>query len=246
LIELVIVSGIRAVLLQQCGVEIEPFCVDGVNDFLELLVKEVLGKPSMSGHTVHPFALLLNHARLLKATTSCDIVDSNNRHVTRSPNSAGEAGYSVVVFDVAGILGGVFAGFVSDRVFRSRRAPIVVIMMLLLAAMTYGYSHLSHMGRVENLVGIAVMGFLLYGPDSVTAGVAAVDFGRQRAASLAAGFINGIGSIGGALSGVLARRLSQAYGWESVFGLFAPLCLIGALLMATLWNKTAESDPIQK
>jgi MFS transporter, OPA family, glycerol-3-phosphate transporter len=153
--------------------------------------------------------------------------------------SAGEAGYTAVAFDLTGIAGAVFAGAVSDRVFRSRRAPIVVIMMVLLAAATYGYSAMSHMGRLENLIGIALMGFLLYGPDSVTAGVAAVDFGRERAAALAAGFINGLGSIGAALSGVLVGRLSEVYGWESVFSLFTPLCLAGALLMATMWRKTA-------
>jgi sugar phosphate permease len=150
--------------------------------------------------------------------------------------SAGEAGYTSVVFDLAGIVGVIFAGLASDRLFASRRAPIVVIMMVLLAAATSIYSQLGAQGRGYNLVGIAVIGFLLYGPDSITAGVAAVDFGRKRAASSAAGFVNGLGSIGGALSGVAIGRLSAAYGWESVFAFFAPLCILGALLMATMWR----------
>lgn len=153
----------------------------------------------------------------------------------------GEAGYTSVVFDLAGIGGAVFAGFVSDRVFKSRRAPIVVIMMLLLAGATFGYSQVSELGRAWNIFGIALIGFLVYGPDSVTSGVAAVDFGQKRAASLAAGFVNGMGSIGGALSGVVVGRFSEAYGWKAVFTLFSPLAIVGALLMLTLWNKAPKT-----
>jgi sugar phosphate permease len=152
----------------------------------------------------------------------------------------GEAGYTSVAFDVAGILGVILAGVVSDRVFKSRRAPVVVIMMAALAVATYAFPHFSALGRMENIIAIGVIGFLLYGPDSITAGVAAVDFGKTKAASLAAGFVNGVGSIGGALSGVVVGYVSQQYGWDGVFSLFAPLCAAGALLMATLWNKTAD------
>ena len=152
----------------------------------------------------------------------------------------GEAGYTSTVLDVAGIAGAVFAGIASDRFFQSRRAPIVVIMMILLAVAVFSYSQLSTMGRIENIIGIALIGFLLYGPDSVTSGVAAVDFGHERASAFAAGMVNGTGSIGGALSGVVVGYVSQAYSWEAVFMIFAPLCLLGAALMATMWNESAQ------
>jgi sugar phosphate permease len=156
--------------------------------------------------------------------------------------SEGEAGYTSVTFGIAGTLGAMFAGVASDRLFRARRAPIVVIMMALLAVATWAYADLSTLGRTANIIGIALVGFLLYGPDSVTSGVAAVDFGNERAASLAAGFVNGLGSIGGALSGVVIGRVSTAYGWEAVFSLFAPMCACAALLMTTLWNARGETS----
>lgn len=153
-----------------------------------------------------------------------------------------EAGYTSSVFEIAGIAGVVFAGLVSDRISKGRRAPVVVIMMLLLSVATYSYAEVSAMGRIPNIIGIALIGFLLYGPDSVTSGVAAVDFGDRRAAGFATGFVNGLGSIGAALSGVVVGRLSESYGWEAVFSLFAPLCLIGAVLMATMWNQTPKHE----
>ncbi len=154
----------------------------------------------------------------------------------------GEAGYTSIAFDVAGLCGVVFAGIVSDRLFGGRRAPIIVIMMTLLAVATYLFTHVSGLGRIENAVALAVIGFLLYGPDSVTSGVAAVDFGSRRAAAMAAGFINGLGSIGGALSGIVVGLVSDTWGWEAVFTLFSPLALGGALLMTTMWNRTPRSE----
>lgn len=150
--------------------------------------------------------------------------------------SPGQAGYTSVTFGLAGAFGAVFAGVASDRIFAGRRAPAVVIMMVLLAGATYVYAPLSTMGTVENIFGIALIGFFVYGPDSLTSGVAAVDFGGERAASMAVGFVNGVGSIGGALSGVIIGAYSEAFGWPAVFTLFTPLCILAALMMATMWN----------
>jgi sugar phosphate permease len=156
--------------------------------------------------------------------------------------SAGEAGYSSTAFDLAGVGGTVIAGLLSDRLFQSRRAPIVVIMMVLLAMATWLYPELSAAGRAANIFGMVLIGFLLYGPDSIASGAAAVDFGHRRGASLATGFVNGMGSIGAALSGVVVGRVSDAYGWEAVFHLFPPLCIVGALLMMTMWRRVPEPD----
>ena len=154
---------------------------------------------------------------------------------------AGEAGYTSVVFDLAGIGGAVFAGVISDRMFHGRRAPIVVVMMSLLAVAAYFYGSVSALGRVPNIAAIAVIGFLIYGPDTVASGAGSVDFGTKRAAAAAAGFVNGLGSIGAAFSGVAIGYVSRTYGWTAVFNLFAPLSLAGALLMATMWNSRARA-----
>ena len=151
-----------------------------------------------------------------------------------------EAGYTSLIFGVAGVVGAIFAGTVSDRVHGGRRAPICVIMMGLLAAALLAFSAMPELGRVGMGVALFGIGFLIYGPDSVAAGVAAVDFGSKRAASKAAGMVNGLGSIGAALSGVVIGYVSDGWGWSAVFYLFVPLTLAGALLMATMWNRVPQ------
>ena len=107
-----------------------------------------------------------------------------------------EAGYFSTTFDVAGIAGVLAAGWLSDKVFKSRRAIVSLIFMVGMAvacvAMWLG-------GQTSPLVFAAllgVVGFTLYGPDALMTGAGAMDIGSRRGATFVAGVINGMGSVG--------------------------------------------------
>ena len=57
------------------------------------------------------------------------------------------------------------------------------------------------------LVAFFLIGFFLYGPDSMVSATAAVDFGTKKGAGTAAGFINGFGSFGQVLGVALPGYL---------------------------------------
>jgi sugar phosphate permease len=57
------------------------------------------------------------------------------------------------------------------------------------------------------------------GPDSLLSGAAAMDVGSRRQAAVAAGVINGLGSIGPILQEPAIGWLKQTQGLEAVFGL---------------------------
>ncbi|MBI2980975.1 MAG: MFS transporter [Deltaproteobacteria bacterium] len=153
--------------------------------------------------------------------------------------NASAAGYYSIAVEVAGFFGTLFAGYVSDKIFGSRRGPIACLMFLGLALSLYAHTHLVLMGNFWNVVGMALIGFMTYGPDSIMTGPAAMDFGTKEGAATAAGFINGMGSIGAALEGILVGYVSQSFGWDFLFHLFVGLALIGAALMATRWKTEA-------
>ena len=48
-----------------------------------------------------------------------------------------------------------------------------------------------------------LIGLLLFGPDSIISGTAAIDFGTKQGASTAAGIINGMGSVGAIIGGTI-------------------------------------------
>lgn len=107
-----------------------------------------------------------------------------------------DAGYISTIFDIAGVLGVIVVGFASDRFFRGRRAQISLYSLVAMS----GACLLLYTGGRSSLflftLSIGLIGFTLYGPDALMTGAGAVDVGNRRGATLAAGIINGMGSIG--------------------------------------------------
>ncbi len=68
-------------------------------------------------------------------------------------------------------------------------------------------------------------------PDSLPSGNAAQDVGGAESSASATGVVNGIGSLGGILSGILPIWLQQKFGWDAVFILFIVLTIAGILLL---------------
>ena len=89
-----------------------------------------------------------------------------------------------------------------------------------------------------------MVGFLIYGPDSLVSATAAVDFGTRKGASTASGIINGMGSIGAMLGGYIPG-FKDTLGWDRIFVLMAGSILIAGFLMLTKWNALPENAAIE-
>ncbi len=146
------------------------------------------------------------------------------------------AAYKAIAIPVAGCLGAIFAGFISDRFFQSRRAPIAVIMLFLLGLSAWLYPKISAGNWVLSLLCLLFIGFMTYGPHVLMVGTVAMDFATRKAASSAAGFIDCFGYIGAALTGVGSGFLVDRFNWDAAFYLWITAALLAALLMAFLWN----------
>ena len=147
--------------------------------------------------------------------------------------------YAPLAFDAAGVLGAISLGWLSDRFFRGRRVPVAVVSILLLAASLAVYAHVSKWGLVPNVVVLGLMGFLLFGPDAMVSATAAQDLGGPRTAALAAGIINGLGSLGQIVSGPLAKYAPKD-DWAVLFSVLAAVTALSAVFLAPFWRRTAE------
>ncbi len=153
-----------------------------------------------------------------------------------------QAGYTSIAYEAFGFFGILAAGYASDYLFKSRRFPISSIMLFCLAFVLYLQPHLSPLGIVPTIVSIGLIGFFTYGPDSIMSGAAAMDFGKNHGAALAAGVINGVGSAGQLLSPFAVAYVSGKYGWDALFGLFVFVTLIAAFLLILKWNYGKENQ----
>ncbi|MFH1468620.1 MAG: MFS transporter [Pseudomonadota bacterium] len=142
---------------------------------------------------------------------------------------------------LAGIAGGFTLGPLSDKAFQTRRAPVVVIGFV---GMVFGLGLFYASDRLGfgpwGAVGsLAVLSFFVNGAHGLIGGAAAMDFGGRKGAATAAGLFDGMQYFFAApFTGLLVGEITSQYGWH-VWKLWPiPFAIVGAALMATLWNAT--------
>jgi sugar phosphate permease len=148
------------------------------------------------------------------------------------------AGYMSISFEVGGVLGTIGMGLLSDRNKRVPRSMFAAAWLVLLAGSIFLYAQLGATNMVLNFALMALVGALLFGPDSLISGAAAQDAGGPYAAATAAGLVNGIGSVGAILQEYVTRGVSERYGWDKLFYVFVGLALFSAVcLVPTFRNR---------
>jgi len=139
------------------------------------------------------------------------------------------AAYWSTAFDWIGFLGVLAAGFWSDRMPGSRRTPVIFWMTAGCLVFTCAMWLVGLSSPVLFISLLGLIGFMAMGPDSLLSGACAMDAGSRRQAALAAGVINGFGSIGPILQEPVIGWLKKTQGLESVF-----LLLVGVVFLTTV------------
>lgn len=150
--------------------------------------------------------------------------------------SSSDAAYLSTVFDAAGFCGVIFAGVGSDRWFKSRRVGISVFMMIGMAAGCVALASVGVTTLFSFALCLGIIGFMLYGPDALLTGAGAIDVGDRRTALVAAGVINGMGSLGSVLQETLVSRLlAQSPDSPLVFVALSAASVISVAALFVLW-----------
>jgi OPA family glycerol-3-phosphate transporter-like MFS transporter len=128
-------------------------------------------------------------------------------------------GFSVLVF-----------GYLSDRLGRGGRAIITFAGLLLATLALFSLASLRP-GATHSLpvALIALVGFAIIGPYSYLAGAIALDFGGKQAAATSSGIIDGVGYLGGVLSGDAVARISLAAGWQGAYVVLGAVTALSTL-----------------
>jgi OPA family sugar phosphate sensor protein UhpC-like MFS transporter len=140
------------------------------------------------------------------------------------------AGSLSAVFDVGGFVGVIFAGYVSDRFFKSSRTMVTFFMTVgMLLAVTF-LSQIGVSSTTLFVTGLALVGFMLAGPDSLLSGVGSIDVASKRGAVVAAAIINGIGSLGSvAQEQLVGRTMEGVSDQEAITGVLRLLLIVSVL-----------------
>ncbi len=158
-----------------------------------------------------------------------------------------------VAFMAGGIFGGLLCGWMSDKLFQSRRPPVaflfylVQVLMLCLLGMALG--HGTWAGQVWAVILLGLTAMFIFGVHGMLSGTASMDFGGRKAAATVAGALDGIQYIGSGLTGFGLGWILKTYGWDGVstpghvpgnawiwVGAIIPFSLMGAFIMTRIWN----------
>ncbi len=151
-----------------------------------------------------------------------------------------DAGYMSSVYELIGFFGVILAGYSSDKIFNSNRFSTVSLMMIGLGLACLAHPYMVPYGKIATVISIALIGIATYGPDSLICTAGSMDVGGTKGAAMAAGIINGMGSVGQMFSGFIVVAINEYYGWNSLFYFFVIMSFIGGGLAALKWNQQSS------
>ena len=144
-----------------------------------------------------------------------------------------ESGWAYFAYEYAGIPGTLVCGWLSDKVFNGKRAPVSIIYMVLVLVSVMFYW--TSQSILANSLALVAIGFLIYGPVMLI-GVHALDLVPKKAAGTAAGLTGLFGYLGGALFANAAMGfVVDAWGWDGGFAVLIGACVMSVILIAYTW-----------
>jgi len=166
--------------------------------------------------------------------------------------------FTGITFMLGGIFGGLLCGWMSDKLFQSRRPPVAFVfylaqvVMLALLGFSFGRGTLGGQVWAVCLLGLTAM--FIFGVHGMLSGTASMDFGGRKAAATVTGALDGIQYVGSGLTGFGLGWVLKTYGWDGVathghtpdhawvwVGCIIPFSFMGAYIMTRIWKAKAGS-----
>ena len=152
-----------------------------------------------------------------------------------------DAGWAYFAYEIAAIPGTLVCGWLSDRVFKGKRAlPTIIFMGIVAIFIAIYWQCLDDINIV--LICLIAIGFFIYGPVMLI-GVQALDLAPKNAAGTAAGLTGFMGYVLGTalLANIVIGYVAQHAGWNWTFLLLIASCIISILFML-LTYKAENND----
>ena len=130
------------------------------------------------------------------------------------------------LFEWSAVPGTILCGWVSDKVFKSRRAPATILFMIptLIGLIVYGMNRNGPLWI--DIAALITIGFFIYGPIMLI-GLQALELVPKKAAGTAAGFTGFFGYVfGSAFAGTGVGWLVDHFDWS---GVIFTMCLCAVL-----------------
>ncbi len=188
----------------------------------------------------NPYIWLLSFANFFVYTVRYGILDWGPTFLKEARGvNLSNATWMIAAYEGAGLLGMLWGGWMTDRVFGGRATRACFFYMVCCTGALLLFWKLPHQTRLSSAALLCLAGFFIYGPQSLI-GTAAAKLATKRAAAAAIGLTSIFGYLSTVLSGVGIGALVQHKGWDAGFMVFAACSAIGVLLFAMCWGANAH------
>jgi len=150
------------------------------------------------------------------------------------------AGWLVAMFEIAGIIGMLAAGWATDRFLKGRAHRTCVFCMAGTALFVTIFWQLPADAPVWMLfASLCAAGFCIYGPQALI-GIAAANQATKKAAASANGFTGLFGYASTIVSGVGLGYLAEHWGWNVAYIGIISMAVVGMVIFLLMWGARAD------
>jgi len=167
----------------------------------------------------------------------------NEWNITKASPEFGWLGF---LLPAAAVLGSFGAGFVSDKLFRSRRSPVAAALYGVESAVIFGgmllVAHPQFGSPFLACTFLTLISLTCNSSHSIIGTAAVMDIGGRQMAGFALGVVNSFQYLGAMLAGKALGELIDTFGWSALFWSMLPFSLLGMSLMLGVWLVTRGRD----
>ena len=151
-----------------------------------------------------------------------------------------KGGLMIIAFELAAVVGTVFAGWFTDRVFKGRGIRTCVFCMLFAGLCALGFWYLPDGAPMWQATLLLMgTGFFIYGPQALV-GIVAAQQATNDAAAMANGFMGIMGYAATTVSGIGIALISTHFGWNAALLSIGAFALAGMALFLCAWSAKAD------
>ena len=151
-----------------------------------------------------------------------------------------KGGLMVIAFEVAAIVGTIFAGWATDRWFKGRGVRTCVFCMFFTALCAFGFWFLPQGAPIWQATLLLMgAGFFIYGPQALI-GITVANQATKEAAAMANGFTGIMGYLSTLVSGIGIAFVKEEFGWGAALCAIAATALIGMVILLFAWSAKAD------
>ena len=208
----------------------------------------VAGKPTFVQNLMltfsNPALWLLGLSLGLLNASRYGFLDWGITHLTEVQGTGvGKASLKYLILPIGAVAGSFLAGWMTDRFFGGRRAPVICGLLVSLGVLTLLYEYVARVSVTATLFLLVLIGFCIYGPQVLLVGTAPSDLARRGTTAAAAGFVNFLGYMGASAGDIVTGhyKMPEHGGWEVAIYIWAGWAFAAAFFSALLWNARSET-----